>query len=69
MSDGIVSLTEGCANKHVSFRVLVLTFHHQFSSIDLVASNRVPGAMLHQMDAARKNCCCFNLVCFVGANQ
>ena len=42
--------------KRVSFRILVLTFRHQFSSVDLVASNRVPDVMLHQIDAARKNC-------------
>ena len=35
--------------KHVSFRVLVLTFHHQFSLIDLVASNQVPNVRLHQI--------------------
>ena len=64
-SDGIVSLAEGCVQqKHVSFRVLALTFHHQFSLVDLVASNQLPDVRLHQI-AARKNCYCLDLVCFV----
>ena len=69
-SDGIVSLVEGCVQQeYVSFRVLALTFHHQFSPVDLVASNQVPDVMLHQIDAARKNCHYLDLVCFVGPNQ
>ena len=39
----------------MSFRVLALTFHHQFSPVDLVAPSQVPDVMLHQIGAARKN--------------
>ena len=39
------------------------------SSVDLVASNRVPVVIVHQIDAVRKNCYCLDLVCFVGPNQ
>ena len=53
----------------MSFRVLALTFHHQFSPVDLVAPSQVPDVMLHQVDEARKNCYCLDLVCFVGPNQ
>ena len=53
-SDEIVSLTEGCATETVSYRFLALTFHHQISLVDLVASNRVPEVMLHQSECGQQ---------------
>ena len=62
-SDGIVSLSEGC----VDGTCVVSCSCTDISS--LVLTGQVPGVMLHQIDAARKNCYCWDLVCFVGPNQ
>ena len=50
----------------MSLLVLVLTFHHQLSHVDLVAPSQVPDVTLYQAVLARKNNHCLDLVCFVG---
>ena len=60
---------EDVPQKHVSFRVFVLTFHHQVAQVDLVEVCQVQDVMLHQVVEARTNYRCLDLVCFVGPNQ
>ena len=62
-----IHLLKGVGKEHVSFLILILTFHHQLSQVDMVVPSQVQDVMLHRVVVARTNHHCLDLVCFLGS--